>query len=424
MSYYAILTPAYTGHLHPMTALGRTLQRRGHRVVLLSPLDGEVPIRKAGIDYLPIAASEFPVGEWNRVAAEMGRLSGLAGTRCATTCLGRLARGILRELPALSARERFDGLVMDQIAVGTEGACEVARLPLAVACNAIMLHAEPSIPPQVFTWPYRRTPLAWVRNLAGFVVHNSAGWPVLRELLPFRFRHKLSFIGPSFMTEHPPSLVQLSQLPEFLDFPRRRLPDHFYYTGPWIDHDAREEIDFPWNRLDGRPLIYASLGTLQNRLAHVFDLIIEACAGLDVQMVLSLGRKDAEVTPVSGGHIVVNYAPQCALLKRAALVITHAGLNTTLEALTEGVPLVALPITNDQPGVAARIRYAGVGEFVPIAKLNAGALRRVIETVLRNPDYRKRAQECADRLRRTDGLVQAADLIERAFTTRQRVRRM
>lgn len=55
-----------------------------------------------------------------------------------------------------------------------------------------------------------------------------------------------------------------------------------------------------------------------------------------------------------GNPIVVNYAPQLELLKIADLTITHAGVNTTLESLSNGVPLVAIPITNDQPGVAAR----------------------------------------------------------------------
>lgn len=44
-----------------------------------------------------------------------------------------------------------------------------------------------------------------------------------------------------------------------------------------------------------------------------------------------------------GDPVVVRYAPQVELVKRAAAVITHAGLNTVLETLAEGVPLVALP---------------------------------------------------------------------------------
>ena len=41
--------------------------------------------------------------------------------------------------------------------------------------------------------------------------------------------------------------------------------------------------------------------------------------------------------------------PQLDLIKRASAVITHAGLNTVLESLSEGVPLVCIPLGNDQP---------------------------------------------------------------------------
>ena len=73
------------------------------------------------------------------------------------------------------------------------------------------------------------------------------------------------------------------------------------------------------------------------------DFVISLGGGLDP---VRLGQ-------LPGDPIVVSYAPQLEVVKRAALVITHAGLNTVLESLAEGVPLVAIPLGNDQPGVAA-----------------------------------------------------------------------
>jgi zeaxanthin glucosyltransferase len=98
-------------------------------------------------------------------------------------------------------------------------------------------------------------------------------------------------------------------------------------------------VDFAWERLNGRPLVYASLGTLQNGSEEIFRIIASACAGLDVQLVISLGGGlDPERLGVlSGDPLVVRYAPQLEIVKRAAAVITHAGLNTTLESLAEGV---------------------------------------------------------------------------------------
>jgi zeaxanthin glucosyltransferase len=112
---------------------------------------------------------------------------------------------------------------------------------------------------------------------------------------------------------------------------------------------------------------------------------------------------------------IVPNAPQLALLKRASLCVTHAGLNTTLEALAHGVPLVAIPITNDQPGVAARILASGTGLFLPLPQLTAHALKEMVDAVLANPDYRQRATALQTAIQSLDGLTMAANLIETAF---------
>ena len=114
---------------------------------------------------------------------------------------------------------------------------------------------------------------------------------------------------------------------------------------------------------------------------------------------------------------MVQRAPQLELLKQAALCVTHAGMNTTLEALAQGVPLVAIPITNDQPGVAARILASGTGLFLPLAQLNAEALRGLVDEVLGTPSYRERALAMKAAIAEVDGLGMAAELIERAFGT-------
>src|SRR5258708_31234778 len=87
-------------------------------------------------------------------------------------------------------------------------------------------------------------------------------------------------------------------------------------------------------------------------------------------------------------QIIVSKAPQIELLKRASLCITHAGLNTALEALAQGVPIVAIPIGFDQPGVAARVAYHRVGEFVEVVDLTAERLAQLIQRVRQNPSYR------------------------------------
>jgi MGT family glycosyltransferase len=176
-------------------------------------------------------------------------------------------------------------------------------------------------------------------------------------------------------------------------------------------------VDFPWERLDGRPLVYASLGTLQNGSESIFRTMAEACAGLHAQLVISLGGglDPSRLGVLPGDPLVVRYAPQLEIVKRAAAVITHAGLNTVLESLAEGVPLVALPLGNDQPGVAARVRAHGGAVVIPQQKLTAGKLRRAVRAVLENTAYHDSARKLQAAFQQVDGLNRAADIIEQAF---------
>jgi MGT family glycosyltransferase len=138
-------------------------------------------------------------------------------------------------------------------------------------------------------------------------------------------------------------------------------------------------------------------------------------------LVLSIGANldGSKITPLATNTIVVKNAPQLDVLKRATLCITHAGLNTVLESLSTGVPMVAIPITNDQPGVAARIAYTRTGVVLAIKKLTgkAGAekLRAAIDSVLTDPSYRENAQKIQQAFACANGLEKAADIIDRTL---------
>src|SRR5262249_16611553 len=117
----------------------------------------------------------------------------------------------------------------------------------------------------------------------------------------------------------------------------------------------------------GEPIVYGSMGTLQNGLIDIFRSITQAAVGLkELQFVLAVGGQldPKQLGAVSANVLGGGHAPQIRILKRSSLCITHAGLNSALESLSSGVPMLALPITNDQPGVAARIANKRVGGVI------------------------------------------------------------
>jgi MGT family glycosyltransferase len=165
------------------------------------------------------------------------------------------------------------------------------------------------------------------------------------------------------------------------------------------------------------------MGTVQNRLMGVFHNIAEACVGLDAQLVIALGggSRPELLSALPGSPLVVGYAPQLELLQKATLTITHAGMNTTLESLSNGVPMVAIPIANDQPGVAARIAWTGTGEVVSLSRLSVNRLRSAVQRVLTEDSYKNNASRLQEAIARAGGVRRAADIVEQAISTRKPV---
>ncbi len=161
-------------------------------------------------------------------------------------------------------------------------------------------------------------------------------------------------------------------------------------------------------------------GTLQNRREKVFRCIAEACEGLDVQLALSHGGglSQEEAAALPGDPIVVGYAPQLELLARAQLTITHAGLNTVLDSLANGVPVVAIPITYEQPAIARRVEWTGSGRSLPFERLDAHKLREAAREVLRKASYRQAALQIAESIRIAGGVGKAADIVDAVTSAR------
>jgi zeaxanthin glucosyltransferase len=332
-----------------------------------------------------------------------------------------LLEAALEHLPQKIAETGVEALVLDTIYFFLELVPMRLKMPYVHICSAHHLDFSGATPNAFFSWPHEATPEAIDRNGEGLKICGEFMAPVLTIAQPYAEKAGLhiDWNDPSATTS---KLAVITQSPREFDFPNPGLPPTFHYAGPFHDDEGRQEIPFPWGMLTGKPLVYASLGTLVNGLDLVYRVILEAVGKFpEIQTVLSVGKN---INPDILGQIppnviVVSEAPQIELLKRATLCITHAGLNTTLESLAQGVPMVAIPIGYDQPGVAARIAHHGVGEFVEVGDLTVDGLIELIPRVATNQDYRVRARYFRDVIAKTRGLDVAAEIIEQSLGTSQ-----
>ena len=160
-----------------------------------------------------------------------------------------------------------------------------------------------------------------------------------------------------------------------------------------------------------------------NGRVEAFRAIVAALAKhKDLQLVLSVGNRvePDQIGPAPNNAIIVKRAPQLKLLKRTSVCVTHAGLNTVLESLAQGVPQVAIPVTFDQPGVAARIAHKQTGLVTSLDKLTPEHLSTLLSEVLSNPTYRANAKKLQRKIIEADGLAVAADVVEQALGIREK----
>jgi len=409
-----------TGHLNPMTALARKLQSRGHEVVFICLPDAEQIVRAAKLEFIPMCEEEFPVGTVAKEYAPMATLHGEDVVRYSATQLHpRRCQAVLEQLPGKLTASGVEAVVIDTVHFFVELAPMRLGLPYVHVWNVLNVDASGSSPVCFFSWPYEATPEAIVRNIEGLKRIGSYLAPVVDVAKAYAKKHGLQ-IDWSRPAATISKLAVVSQSPKEFDFPNIPWPPQFHYAGPFHDGEGREPIAFPWEKLTGEPLIYASMGTLVNGMEYVHRTILAAAKKIPgTQLVLSVGKNidPKELEPIPPNAIVVRSAPQINLLKQASLCITHAGMNTALESLAQGVPMVAIPIGFDQPGVAARIAYHRAGEFVEIADLTVERLAALIQQVHTNPAYRDKARYFQKVIADTRGLDLAANVIHHAFVT-------
>jgi zeaxanthin glucosyltransferase len=402
--------------MHPTMALALAVKTLGHDVFFIGVPDSGPTVRALGLEFVPIAEEMFPEGETARRAEELSKLSGADAVRYALGWFADGARSVLAEGDRVLEQARPDGLVVDATLVGLNLVACKRGLPFVSVCNALHFDLSGQAPLCLFPWDHEDSPEARARNAEGVRTYGA----MMAELSGIRSDYIVTNglpINPQDPDAALSQLAWITQCPREFDFPGDHFPAHFHHAGPFHSKRLRPHPAFPWDRLTGEPLIYASMGTLQNGSERVFQAIVAAAEAPGRQLVLSIGSNlsAASIGPVAENTIVVQDAPQLLLLEKAALCITHAGLNTTLEALAAGVPMVAIPITNDQPGVAARIRAAGVGRVVPLQELSVERLREAVNAVLGGEGYGVAARKLQKAIHRKDGLNEAAHLIERVL---------
>lgn len=181
--------------------------------------------------------------------------------------------------------------------------------------------------------------------------------------------------------------------------------DKYSFVGPSI-RPATSEIEKTKEKM-----IYVSMGTVNNDMLPLYKQFIEAFSKLNYQVIMSVGNQVAieEFGEIPENISVYESVDQIAVLEKADVFFSHCGMNSVNESLYFGVPLIMLPQTAEQSGVAERVFQLGAG--IKLKEVNVNAIADSVNTVLNDENYRKNAQVIADGFKRCPGAKGAADKI-------------
>ncbi len=390
------------GHVNPTLPLVEELVRRGHRVSYAVQQQFAAAVECAGATVIPLPGTGIPA------------MSGFD--------LG--SGGMAERLGGMA--ERLGGMVEDALAAYTPVVEAWTADPVAAVCFDKMVMTAPMVVeklgvPGIALNPtyagndefeprremFRQLPVDQ-RSREAAASMQSAMESLRGTLAEFAERHGVT---PPRPLEATPAELNLVFIPRRLQPLSDTFDDSFVFVGP--DLGARADVD--WRpRLADRPLLFISLGTAFNDQPEFFRTCLAAFGSGPWQVAMAIGEAVTvdDLGPLPANFEVRPYFPQPAVLRHAEVFVSHAGMNSALESLYSGVPLVAVPQMPEQAMNAYQVDDLGLGRALDPATVTAKVLRDAVTEVAADRTMRARVAAFRGELKAAGGATAAADAIE------------
>lgn len=406
------------GSVPPMIGVAEKLIARGHRVRVMSDACNRPEVEAAGAAFVPWTRApskphksrEFDTwDDWSQASPGEGFMN-LMENLLAGPALA-FARDVIDEL----GRERADLVVSSEMLFGVPMACEALGQRVALLGVNIPLFPLPGFLPLGPGLTPARSPEEAAMHAeigAAFEQMLATSLPALNEA-----RRSLGLIPLARVIEqHDVGEALFLATSRAFDFAPSVLPPKVSYVGPLLDEPRwAGSWTSPFAHGDARPLALVSFSTTFQNHAGVLQRVIDAIASLPMRAVVTLGASlRSDELRGAENVAVVPSAPHGAVMREAAIVVTHGGHGTVMKALAHRRPLLIVPHGRDQEDNAVRVVARGAGLKVDRAA-SVVDLRVAIRRLLDEPAFAAAARELgakvaeeAARSRLIDELVRLA----------------
>ncbi|HWS36823.1 MAG TPA: glycosyltransferase [Actinoplanes sp.] len=412
-----VISPDYASHLLPLATIATAWQQAGERVVVATGSATAALVAGFGFEH-----SDLPLGRGSNpgvIRAEQqpaGEDDALRGFFAATY------RGMVETLRFQAEARRNDLLwepvdraqavlkVVEQVRpdqIVVDHLAFSARLALtagAVPHVDVVLGHPSALPVGGEVYGY---PTAWpaaFRPAESELAALHLVCRTVRDEFTAEWNAALHVLAPTAapatdaFTEHG-DLVLYNYPAALHDLARGPLPAPHAFLGSAVRTETVPADVRSWLEACDQPFVYVSFGSFLSIRADVLSTVIRALRRSGLRVALATGSAQ-DLPPVPDTWLVRPYLPQTALLDHASVAVTHAGNNSVTEALTAGVPMLALPFSTDQFAGAAAIETTGVGVALDP---NAATADDVAAAVQRALECAPAAQAIGEQIRRSPG---------------------
>ncbi|MBP5972955.1 UDP-glucuronosyltransferase-like glycosyl transferase [Brasilonema sp. CT11] len=427
--------------------LTNTLKLLGHKVFYLGFADSEEKVCKYGFSFVTILEKWFPKGFFQQLDNNYLNLSGLE-LLLEQRKYVKLLKSLMYSLYQGENREIHNVLKEihpDLLLIGTSMTSYASVIALiAYECQIGTIYFTdmfPELPPakNIIKQEKNINNAAQYRHYLLFNFLNQSKIKLCFDYLKRKFNF---LIGRGFEEDPirrfaidrkipvelldwslslPLKLPHLFLCPEELDFPNSSR-EGCYYAEASIDLQ-REEPSFDWSKLNkNKALIYCSLGTTgetfqtvgKKKAQKFFQNVIDAVSlKKEYQLIVSVSEhiniEDLRYIPED--TIIVNRAPQLALLEKASLAIINGGIRTLKECIYWGVPMIVFPISADQPENAEIVKYHGLGVVGDIKNTSVSLIIDLVDKIENNCFFKPRLETLKQKFREIENSGKATKII-------------
>jgi UDP:flavonoid glycosyltransferase YjiC (YdhE family) len=414
MAKIVLSTMGSLGDLHPMIALGLELRDRGHTIVINSWEGYREKIALLGFQFVPLRPSIDPEDrEFIRKAMD--------GREGSATVIREMVLPYLDDMfeDLKTACKGADAMVTGELLFVAKSLHELTVINwITTTLSPLTLFSfhDPGIYPGAGFMEYFR-PLPAAFHRAFFEI---ARLTIRRWFEPYKeFRRRLG-LDP----EHDPVFFEkfseqchLAMFSRSFAAPQPDWPPHTVQTGFCFYDGQEDEGKMPYGLQDfldaGEPPIVFTLGSAAVMDARdFFDESAKAAAKLGRRAVLVYGRDNLPPKGLTDEIVGFEYAPFSRVFPHAACVVHQGGVGTTGQVLRAGVPHLVMPYGHDQLDNAMRCRRIGVGEIIRRDRYNADRAADLLNNIVNDPSYAKKAAEKRAIIQTEGGTSAACDAIE------------